>query len=485
MKDRIRKFILSDIRCFQGRQEFNIRPLTFLVGENSTGKSTVLGCIQALGHHLNKPRELYAPREYEGIDFNREPYEMGAFSDISRKTRGPGGKNSSFHVGFEFQISTRETMEVLLELSEREKGSEPIVRNKRIIFQDGEIVLETPDAEDGGTRYPLEFSTSEKKQFLLKGWHLPLGNPIDFDSSFLEIMLSRKDRSRREKLRRDRSNREELRRDRSNREELNKFLSQVYSRSTLKEKSPLRSAIRLLSPGFGLLPPYSGFSFESFAPIRSRPKRTYNPEREIEDPEGSEIPMVLMNMDRSDSERWNDLKERLEKFGTTSGLFQNISVRKLGRSTNDPFQLQVRVRGPRVNMIDVGYGVNQILPILVRILRTQHESPTFLMQQPEVHLHPRGQAELSSLFATLVKQRGHNFVIETHSDSMISRARVEIMNKRIAPEDVSLIYLEPTGNSVEVHNIQFDEQANLLGAPSGYRDFFLNESDKLLGFIKG
>ena len=107
------------------------------------------------------------------------------------------------------------------------------------------------------------------------------------------------------------------------------------------------------------------------------------------------------------------------------------------------------------------------------------------MQQPEVHLHPRGQAELSSLFATLVKQRGHNFVIETHSDSMISRARVEIMNKRIAPEDVSLIYLEPTGNSVEVHNIQFDEQANLLGAPSGYRDFFLNESDKLLGFIKG
>ena len=68
---------------------------------------------------------------------------------------------------------------------------------------------------------------------------------------------------------------------------------------------------------------------------------------------------------------------------------------------------------------------------------------------------------------------------------MVNRARIEIMNKRIAPEDVSLIYLEPVGNKVIVHNIRFDEQANLLGAPNGYRDFFLHESDKLLGFIKG
>ena len=68
---------------------------------------------------------------------------------------------------------------------------------------------------------------------------------------------------------------------------------------------------------------------------------------------------------------------------------------------------------------------------------------------------------------------------------MIDRARIEIMNGRIAPEDVSLIYLETVGNSVKVHNIEFDEQANLLGTPGSYRDFFLKESDKLLGFDQG
>ena len=132
-------------------------------------------------------------------------------------------------------------------------------------------------------------------------------------------------------------------------------------------------------------------------------------------------------------------------------------------------------------MIDVGYGVNQLLPILVRVFN-ENSNMTFLMQQPEVHLHPRGQAELSSLLIDLVKRRSHKFLVETHSDYMIDRARIEIMNKRITPEDVSLIYLEPSGNSVRVYNIEFDEQANLIGAPSSYREFFLKESDRLLGF---
>ena len=65
---------------------------------------------------------------------------------------------------------------------------------------------------------------------------------------------------------------------------------------------------------------------------------------------------------------------------------------------------------------------------------------------------------------------------------MVDRARIEIMKNRISPEDVSLIYLEPTDNHVKVHNITSDEQANLLGVPPGYREFFLKESDKLLGF---
>ena len=65
---------------------------------------------------------------------------------------------------------------------------------------------------------------------------------------------------------------------------------------------------------------------------------------------------------------------------------------------------------------------------------------------------------------------------------MIDRARIEIQRERIAPEDVSLIYLEPDGNrGVQVHNITFDTLGNMEGVPDSYRSFFLKEADALLG----
>ena len=153
--------------------------------------------------------------------------------------------------------------------------------------------------------------------------------------------------------------------------------------------------------------------------------------------------------------------------------------------------MQFKVRGPTSNIIDVGYGVSQILPILVQILNhgiSKHTKPEyedipyFLLQQPEVHLHPRAQAELSSLLANLASQGNRSFIIETHSDYMIDRARIEIRKGNIKPEDVSLIYFEPKGNIVKVHNIGFDKVANMIGVPPYYRNFFLKESKRLMGF---
>ena len=65
---------------------------------------------------------------------------------------------------------------------------------------------------------------------------------------------------------------------------------------------------------------------------------------------------------------------------------------------------------------------------------------------------------------------------------MIDRARIDIIRGNILPEDVSLIYFEPKGNIVKVHNISFDKMANMIGVPSHYGEFFLKESKRLLGF---
>ena len=447
----IQKLTIEDVRCFAGRQEFNIRPLTFLVGENSTGKSTVLGCFDAL-HRFTGAR-IYGG----GLDFNVEPYQMGVFADIVRRSTP---KKKKFRLGFELRPKNgREKVEYFLTLTEKEKGSEPIVQEQKMIFPSSEIIfvgeesgIEWSDKPDSPRREFQVIDFSEKGGS--KKFHVGILEPVLNMSVFETLSYAR-------------SIFQEGRKNLSTMEkEFHMWLITVWELFTRRWYGSHRE-----------------YSY-SFAPIRSKPQRTYDPLKATMSPEGSDIPMVLMNMFRVDEKAWKELKGRLVKFGVASGLFADIDVRRLGKSMGDPFQLQIKVKGPKANMIDVGYGVNQLLPILVRIFNAPQRM-TFLMQQPEVHLHPKGQAELSSLLVDMIKRQKHNFIIETHSDAMINRARIEIMNKRIAPEDVSLIYLEPSGNSVKVHNIRFDEQANLLDAPNGYRGFFLNESDKLLGFIKG
>ena len=198
-----------------------------------------------------------------------------------------------------------------------------------------------------------------------------------------------------------------------------------------------------------------------------------------------------MNLAVSNTKEWEKLSQQLDAFGKSSGLFSRISVKNLGDTRSSPFQLRVKVRGPTVSFSDVGYGVSQLFPILVNILaesliRTRSDAiamPTYhLMQQPEVHLHPRAQAEFSSLLVRLASQGGQSFIVETHSDYMVDRARIEIMKGNISKDDVSLIYLEPKRNVVKAHNISFDEMGNMVGVPPKFRDFFLIESSRLMGF---
>ena len=114
--------------------------------------------------------------------------------------------------------------------------------------------------------------------------------------------------------------------------------------------------------------------------------------------------------------------------------------------------------------------------------RYMGKRPISLLQQPEVHLHPRAQAELSSLLVMSASGGGQSFIVETHSDYMIDRARIEIKKGNIRPEDVSLIYLEPKGRVVKVHNISFDKMANMEGVPPHYGEFFMKETKRLMGF---
>ena len=85
----------------------------------------------------------------------------------------------------------------------------------------------------------------------------------------------------------------------------------------------------------------------------------------------------------------------------------------------DIFALRlVNERGVTISVRDVGFGVSQVLPVIVQ--STLSKGNVILIEQPELHLHPRLQAELGSLFARCIEEPQHNqFIIETHSEHLI------------------------------------------------------------------
>jgi hypothetical protein len=221
------------------------------------------------------------------------------------------------------------------------------------------------------------------------------------------------------------------------------------------------------------------------APVRSRPRRTYDASRSTPDSGGENVPMHLASLYFRDQAQWKGLKHACETFGKTSGLFDEISIRTLGNRDSDPFQVQVRkfggrLKGPRRNLIDLGYGVSQVLPVITELLRRDAPS-MFLLQQPEVHLHPSAQAALGSLFCN-VATRERQLVIETHSDHLIDRVRMDVRDgaSRLKPEDVSILYFERRDLDVRIHSLRIDDEGNILGAPDGYRNFFLEETARSL-----
>ena len=167
--------------------------------------------------------------------------------------------------------------------------------------------------------------------------------------------------------------------------------------------------------------------------------------------------------------------EALSNAGRELGLFNQVQIREVGET----FEVHVNIAGSLHNVCDVGYGVSSLLPFLVALTSATPDT-LFLLQQPEVHLHPSAQSQLVSTVA----KSGHAFIVETHSDHIIDWFRILIKEGKLDHDDVAIIYFEATQDdktASRLHHITLDERANLIGQPQGYREFFSIETSKLLG----
>ncbi len=428
--------LMSDVRCFSGGYSIPIRPITVVIGENSTGKTTLLAALSSVLR-----REFFP----SSPDLNQPPYDIGNFDTTATLYGGTAGRAPSFSIGLE-SLSTDHAMTRLFATYGDNFGV-PVLNQLDITFAMGTILV-TRNAGALLAEVSIQPSEGDKIEYTFAPDRLARSadsSAIPLSSFLFELLY----RNLPEHITR----------------------APEIAATVRRQLDPLLGMSRRTTP------------VVSIAPVRSRPQRTYDVSTDQFAPEGDHIPLLLAKIfdprvaSTKDPER---LLRLVRTFGKDSGLFQGLSVTKLGRNPGDPFRLMIKTGTMSANITDVGYGVSQSLPVVVQSIASP-KNTQFLIQQPEVHLHPRGQAALASLFLLLHNTENKSFTIETHSDHIVNRLRQHVVRGELDPADVQVLYLARTRRETEVYPIEIDHEGNLQGAPPQYRQFFIDEQASLWG----
>jgi predicted ATPase len=131
--------------------------------------------------------------------------------------------------------------------------------------------------------------------------------------------------------------------------------------------------------------------------------------------------------------------------------------------------------------IHVGFGLTQVLPIVIAALSAA-KNDILLIENPEVHLHPAGQA-LMGQFLAEVANAGVQVIVETHSDHVLNGIRRAVKSNRIQPKQVALHFFRPRSTDVaQVVSPQIDATGNIDTWPDGFFDQFDKDMNHFAGW---
>jgi len=430
------------MRNFRGFDDAHIplRRVNFLVGENSTGKSSLLSVLSAIAnpHFVSQPNSVISGRldEYFG-----GAHESNTFDDL---VSASSADRSFFELGIFDTIDTIGNFRASLYRFCADDGSPKLCLYKLFI---------------GNKLIEIDLSGSVAK------YRIDECRTIARPAEDIRECLRRADSCSSKSKMKDSGVPSEA--------PLMIILNRVEQNLSFRGERDLPFGDPLLMHGRLLT---------SIAPIRSAPQRFYESISPGYSPEGRHTPVLLRRFLKSGSDS-SKFAESLRAFGKASGLFETIFPHSFGDDPRAPFEIVVKLSAAEVGVKNVGYGVAQALPLIVEFLADEGRRD-FSVQQPEVHLHPRAQAALGGLIYS-VARTGKGFFVETHSDYLIDRFRISLSSDKARskkPLAQVLFFSRSRDGRNNIFPIKISPDGSYPSdQPEEFREFFINEQIKLLG----
>jgi hypothetical protein len=214
-------------------------------------------------------------------------------------------------------------------------------------------------------------------------------------------------------------------------------------------------------------------------PMRTPPQRTYLQTGEATSRIGAQGENWSSNLvlDLNKPVRGRRVEREMREWMQSAQLASDVRPRW---SSDRMYEIEVQHPGSLEyeNLADVGQANSQVMPVLVGGFRL-HEDATYLVEEPEIHLHPRAQAELGDFFLKLY-ERGVQVMVETHSEYLLLRLQQHVARGLIKPEDILFYYVSVRRRKKTVRRLALDSSGRFTRPiPRGFYPERLEEAKKL------
>jgi predicted ATPase len=217
-------------------------------------------------------------------------------------------------------------------------------------------------------------------------------------------------------------------------------------------------------------------------PLRDKPERFYQFSGEVPPDVGLNgkiaINAILAASTRKLSrgyklkqETFNELVGRWLKQMELIKNFEVIPIEKSSKLYE--VRIQIGKDSPKVLITEVGFGISQVLPVIVQCFYAPEKS-TLIFEQPEIHLHPSVQSHLGDLFIEAIhsrengKEKKIQIIVESHSEHLIRRIQRRIADKTIQREEVAIYFVKQENGEASLEEMNIDLFGNISNWPDNF-----------------